>query len=145
MRPRRLVLGFVVVACALVAGAATTGASPTATAPGVVVSPATSLTPGQSVSVVGTHLAPHRTYTVEECSQRSFVVMLHVCNRGRAIQVTTGRTGSFRSELTIEVCPPLRRQAAAPATVCYVGAVTLAGVDVDSLAGAAKITVKTTA
>ena len=112
-----------------------------AVAPSVVVSPATQLAPGRVVSVTGTHFASRRTFTLEECSQTSFVVMLHVCNNAQSIHVTTDRTGRFRSKLTVEVCPSLQRQTTA-LKVCYVGVVTLAGVDVDSLAGAAKITMQ---
>lgn len=126
--------------------AATTATASAATAataaPKVTVSPSVKLVPGHVVSVTGTHFQPRHRYTIEECSQRSFMVTMRVCNGRHAVDVKTDRNGSFRSKLTVEVCPPAAAHPKARVKTCYVGAVTLAGVDVDSLLGAAKITVK---
>ena len=133
----------------LVGAAAVTLTAPAggATAPAITVSPATALAPGQVVAVAGSHFAARHNYTIVECSQKSFIVPEHVCNDGRAIHVTTDATGSFHRKLRVEVCPALlkltRATTAAATKACYVGAVTLDGIDVDVLAGAARITVLT--
>jgi hypothetical protein len=144
MRSCRVIVAPVIVIAGLVAGATTTAAAPIALAPKIVVTPSQHLAPGQVVSVTGSHLAARHDYTIEECSRTSWVVTQHVCNTTRAVHVMTNRAGGFHSKLTVELCPPPPVTAAASSLlkICYVGTPTIQGIDVDTLLGAARITVQ---
>jgi hypothetical protein len=144
MRSCRLIVASLIVVAGLAAGTTTTAAAPIVFAPKIVVTPSQHLAPGQVVSVTGTHFAARHDYTIEECSQTRWVVTQRVCNTTQVVHVTTNRAGGFHSKLTVELCPPPPVTAAASSLlkICYVGAPTIHGVDVDSLLGAARITVQ---
>lgn len=143
MRSCRLIVASLIVVAGLAAGSATTAAAPIVFAPKMVVTPSQHLARGEVVSLTGTHFAARHEYTIEECSRTSWVVLQHVCNQTRAVHVITNRAGGFHSQLTVELCPPSPVAAAASLLkICYVGAPTIQGIDVDALLGAARITVQ---
>jgi len=144
MRSCRPIIASLIVVAGLAAATTTAAAGPIIFAPTIVVTPSQHLAPGQVVALTGTHFAARHDYTIEECSRTSWVVTEHVCNTTQAVHVTTNRAGGFHSKLTVELCPPPPVTAAASSLlkICYVGAPTIQGVDVDTLAGAAKITVQ---
>jgi len=144
MRSCRVIVASLIVVAGLAAGTTTTAAEPIVFAPTIVVTPSQHLAPGHVVFLKGTHFAARNDYTVEECSQTSWVVTQHVCNTNQAVHVITNRAGGFQSKLTIELCPPPPVTAASTSLlkICYVGAPTIQGIDVDTLLGAARITVQ---
>jgi hypothetical protein len=140
-----LTIASLIVVAGLGAATTTAAAGPIMFAPTIVVTPSQHLAPGQVVALTGTHFAARHHYTIEECSRTSWVVTEHVCNTNQAVHVTTNRAGGFHSKLTVELCPPPPVTSAASSSllkICYVGAPTIQGVDVDTLVGAAKITVQ---
>jgi hypothetical protein len=144
MRSCHLIVASLTVVAGLGAGTTTTSAATIVPAPKIVVTPSQHLAPGRVVALTGTHFAPRHRYTIEECSQTTWVVTQHVCNTTQAVHVTTNGAGGFHSKLTVELCPPPPVTAAATSLlkICYVGAPTIQGIDVDTLLGVARITVQ---
>jgi hypothetical protein len=143
MRSCRVIVAALIVVAGLGAGTTTATAGPIIFAPRIVVTPSQHLAPGQVVSLTGTHFAARHDYTIEECSRTSWVVTQHVCNTTQAVHVITNRAGGFHAKLTVELCPlPPGAASTSLLKICYVGAPTIQGIDVDSLLGAARITVQ---
>lgn len=150
MRGKR---GLGIVAATIVAGASVTAAAasaaagqprqtPIARVPSIVARPA-SVMVNTKTELSGSGFQPRSRLLIWECSARTWVVPLQVCNHRNAVHVTTDGLGRFKVAMTALVCPARLPALAAAgfARTCYVGVPHVRGVDTVALAGAARITV----
>jgi hypothetical protein len=137
-----IVAGGSLTVVAAAASAGPVSRAPVSRTPRIVARPA-SVMVNTKTELLGSGFRPHSRLTIWECSQRTWVVPLQVCNHKNAVHVRTSGAGRFRVSLVALVCP-VHRRAMAPAgfsRTCYAGVPTVRGVDTVTLVGAAKFTV----
>ena len=135
-------------AAALALGAAVSMAvAPVASAgtqPRIVAKP-DNLMVNTSTVLTGSGFQPKHKVLIQECSKKSWVVPLRVCNHPNEVRVRTNAKGGFQVKLKALVCPVSRHATPALPTgfkrTCYVGVPHIQGVDTVALEGAAKIIV----
>jgi hypothetical protein len=117
---------------------ASTGAAKART-PKIVAKP-TSVMVNRPVKLRGSGFKPNATFTVEECGQTNWIAPQSPCASGNSVMVTTNAKGKFKATMTAMLCP----QASPPTLTeetCYIGEVSVTGIDTLELVGAAPITV----
>lgn len=94
-----------------------------------------------SIKLIGTHFKSGATLTIEECSQKTWIVPQDPCDTSNAIVVRTKGGGRFSSSFTVQTCPGTATSPPGFSQGCYIGDPTPSGIDVIELVGAAAITV----
>jgi len=90
--------------------------------------------------LTGVGFPAHRTLTIKECSQTTWIVPQNPCDTTNTIHVTTDGLGRFHGTMTAQTCPAASKQPGFAET-CYIGEPVAKGIDQVTLLGAAKITV----
>ena len=116
-------------------------ASQTTHGPRIVARPSALMVNRYTV-LTGTGFKPRTRLTIEECSRKSWIVPMRVCNHRNALLVRTSAGGRFRARFKVLLCPLSRlTPTAALRRTCWVGVPKIEGIDVVTLRGAAKIVV----
>lgn len=96
--------------------------------------------PGQIIGVGGGGFAPNSTYTVEECSEMSWIAPLGPCSTTNTVNAMTDANGSFTHPFQVAACPtPV---SGPPEARCFVGVPEPAGIDTISLVAASPLIVE---
>jgi hypothetical protein len=132
-------LGLLSAGAAAAIGAGDSGS----TRPHIVARPH-SVMVNSKTQLTGTGFPSKSTLTIEECSQTTWVVTQSPCDTRNVLKVKTDAQGRFHHGLTAETCPASGTAAGSPpgfSQTCYVGEPVVQGIDTETLAGAATITV----
>jgi hypothetical protein len=103
--------------------------------PRIVPVGTTVVQPPRGYTLNGSGWAPNTSYTVEECSETSWIVPQDPCIHSNSVMVTTSTAGAFSHAFVPAPCSP------ALISSCYVGVPMPSGIDTINLVGAAPIMV----
>ena len=84
-------------------------------------------------TLTGKGFAKHISVTVEECSVKTWVVMTNPCGTTNTVTVRTNGKGSFRTNLTVQACPPPTTPGPGLSMLCYIGVPHPSGIDTVAL------------
>ena len=140
MRRRRWQIGLLVGLAAMASSLCVASAGAAVRSPHIKAHPNNAMV-NTSISLAGTKFPAKSTFTIEECSQTSWIAGQSPCSTNNAVSVTTNARGHFQTLFKVEVGNNCQRGSEPTSVICYVGEPKPTGIDTVGLTGAARITV----